>query len=110
MPKTLTIKQLKAQHACANQVALFHKQFGNSTTVTVAKCRKVADLFDWSWAASHLLSFPAYADYSAKLTPINADYNAKLASINADYNAKLAPIYADYYAKLAPIYADYDAK
>ncbi len=40
-----------------------------------------------------------YADYKAKLAPLDADYDAKLAPLDADYDAKLAPLYADYWAK-----------
>ena len=36
-----------------------------------------------------------YADYEAKLAPLDADYQAKRATPYADYQAKLAPLYAD---------------
>ena len=40
-----------------------------------------------------------YADYRAKLAPIDADYRAKLAPIDADWEAKRAQIDANYRVK-----------
>ena len=57
----LKLSQLKG--ACSNQRALFRKHFGTGGEVTLAKVEAVADLFDWDWAASHLLSPPAKAEY-----------------------------------------------
>ena len=51
-----------------------------------------------------------YADYQAKLAPLDADYKAKRAPLYADYEAKLATLDADYEAKRATLYADYQAK
>jgi hypothetical protein len=51
-----------------------------------------------------------YADYQAKLAPLDADYQAKRDLLYDDYSAKLAPLDADYQAKLAPLDADYEAK
>ena len=74
MTNTLTIKDLRAADACEKQVKLFEQHFGDGGTVTLAKVRKVASLFDWNWAARYLLSPARRAEYERIVAPALAEY------------------------------------
>jgi hypothetical protein len=106
----ITVRKLKSLGACTSQVNLFEEIFGQSVELTEAVVKEHGAKFDTNWLASKVLTSTQYADYEAKLAPLDADYQAKLAPLDADYKAKLAPLDADYKAKLALLYADYDAK
>ena len=60
----LYARDLQAAKACPEQVALFRAHFGDGGTVTLAKVRKVAGLFNWDWAARFLLSPASRAEYA----------------------------------------------
>ena len=62
MPKTIKLSQLG--EACYQQRTLFKEKFGDEVKVSVALARRVAKDFDWDWAADHLLSAPALAEYN----------------------------------------------
>lgn len=66
---TITLDDLRAKGACADQAAEFERLFGQSVTVTVAKARKVAQVFDWNWAADAFLKAPALAEYARATAP-----------------------------------------
>ena len=80
MTNTLTIKDLRVAGACADQVKLFEQHFGDGGTVTLAKVRKVASLFNWNWAALHLLSPAGRAEYNRVSAPAWAEYERIVAS------------------------------
>ena len=61
MPKTINLSQLG--EACYRQRILFKEKFGDEVKVSVALARGVAKDFNWDWAAAHLLSAPALAEY-----------------------------------------------
>jgi hypothetical protein len=67
MPRELTLAALKARGACADQRVLFRKLFGRSVLVTPELCAKHAQVFNFHWAARHLLSAPAQAEYERVL-------------------------------------------
>jgi hypothetical protein len=54
MSAIFTKQMLIDANACSGQVAEFERLFGDSVVVTVAKARKVADVFDWNFAAQFL--------------------------------------------------------
>jgi len=54
--RKITAAQLVRLMACHGQVTRFRKLFGTSATVTEARCRKYAAVFDWGWATSNLLT------------------------------------------------------
>ena len=108
MTNTLTIKDLRAADACEKQVKLFEQHFGDGGTVTLAKVRKVASLFDWNWAALHLLSPAGRAEYNRATAPALAEYNRAIAPAWAEYNRAIAPALAEYNRAIAPAWAEYD--
>ena len=66
---TITLKQLRRAGACEPQVKLFKDTFGESAEVTLENALKMADKFDWTWAANNLLPAPAGKAYSQALAP-----------------------------------------
>ena len=121
MSRTLTLQTLIDEHACLSQAELFSNTFGDSVEVTPELCLSVADKFDWDWAARHLLSSVARADYvrateacaddyDRVTAPAWADYVRATASAQADYNRATAPAWADYGRVMASAPASYTAR
>jgi hypothetical protein len=61
--RILHLKTLQELDACADQVRLFRKCFGESIRVTKALCVKVAQDFNFDWAAQNLLTPAAWAEH-----------------------------------------------
>ena len=61
--KKITARKLKLLGACQEQVDNFKELFPSGTVVTVELCVLHAQTFNWNWAAQHLLSAPAWAEY-----------------------------------------------
>ena len=59
----ITSELLKSKGACLESIALFVKLGGNKLELTEELCIEHASKFDWCWAARHLLSASAKADY-----------------------------------------------
>ena len=76
----LTANDLEKAHACQLQIRLFREHFGDGGTVTLAKVRKVAALFNWDWAAQHLLSPKSRAEYKRATAPALAKHDRARAS------------------------------
>ena len=108
MTNTLTIKDLRAADACEKQVKLFEQHFGDGGTVTLAKVRKVASLFDWNWAARYLLSPARRAEYERIVAPALAKYERVGVSATAEYERIVAPAWAEYERIVAPAWAEYE--
>ena len=108
----IAVKQLRALGACAEQVEMFECLFGASVEVTEALCVKHAQDFGvgaWDWAAGHLLSPSALAEYDAATAPARATYEAARAPARAEYDAARATAWATYEAATATTWAEYDA-
>ena len=93
----ITVKQLRDLGACAEQVEMFECLFGASVEVTEALCVKHAQDFGvgaWDWAAGHLLSPSARAEYEAAVAPARAEYEAARAPAWAEYGAARARAFA----------------
>ena len=75
----ITLKMLKVEGACHDQVALFRQHFGRSVEVTREACLAVALVFDWDWAAIHLLSGSAREAYEVTKVPAWEAYKATIA-------------------------------
>ena len=92
----LTANDLVKAKACRSQIDLFREHFGDGGTVTLAKVRKVAHLFDWGWAAQHLLSEASYAEYERATASASAEYQRAKASASAEYERAKASVWAEY--------------
>ncbi len=76
--KKITVKQLIKLKACENQVKVFKKLFGDSTTVTVKKCVKYACKFDWDWAAKYMLSAKLWRKYDRQKNLLLKKYDRQI--------------------------------
>jgi len=104
----IAVKQLRALGACAEQVEMFECLFGASVEVTEALCVKHAQDFGvgaWDWAAGHLLSPSAWAEYKAATATALATYEAARAPARATYEAARATAWAEYEAARARAFA-----
>ena len=108
MTNTLTIKDLRVAGACEKQVKLFEQHFGDGGTVTLAKVRKVASLFDWNWAALHLLSRAGRAEYKRATAPARAEYERVRDSAWAEYYRVRASAWAEYDRVRASAWDEYE--
>ena len=106
--RILHLKTLTDQGACDEQVELFRKRFGESVRVTDTLCIKVAQDFDFSWAARHLLSDSVLADYERVKAAARADYDRVTVAALADYRRVKAAVLADYRRVKAAVLADYE--
>ena len=71
----ITLAMLRQHNACADQVALFQQHFGTEVEITESVCVAVAPLFDWEWAARHLLTAPAQDAYDKATASAQDAYN-----------------------------------
>src|ERR1700678_1898877 len=94
----ITAQLLEDHSACSAQVELFIKHFPEGATVTLDRCREVAQIFNWDWAAEHLLTAPALAAY----------YKARAAALAAYYKARAAAAWAAYCEARAPAWTAYN--
>jgi cell division septum initiation protein DivIVA len=107
MNAPFTIQQLIDASACSGQVARFKVTFPSGTVnVTVAKARKVAALFDWSFGI-RFLDAEGRAEYARQNAPIWAEYERQNAAIRAEYERQNAAMWAEYDRQRAPIRAEY---
>lgn len=68
--KRITLHQLRLARACPEQIAEFERRFGDSIEVTEEACLAVADVFDWFWAAAHLLSVDSLRSYNRDMAAL----------------------------------------
>ena len=85
MTAIVTYRQLIEAGACRHQRKLFKDKFGARVEITPELCQAFAQDFDWDWAAEHLLSASARADYKRATAPAWADYKRAMATALADY-------------------------
>jgi hypothetical protein len=105
--RTLTLKTLIDKGACDAQVELFRAKFGESVRVTQRLCVSVVDAFDWNWAARHLLSAPALAEYRRVKAAAWAEYRRVKAAAPAEYGRVAAAAWAEYRRVTAAAPAEY---
>ena len=105
MTKPIVTKQMLIDaKARTSQVDLFEKTFGDSVVVTVKRAEKVAQLFQWEWAAQ-LLDAQGRAEYSRVEAPAWAEYKRVIAPAWAEYERVGAPAWAEYNRAIASEWA-----
>ena len=87
---TITLKQLRRKGACEPQVQLFKTTFGQSAEVTIETALKMADKFDWTWAAKKLLPAPAWKAFSEARAQAWKAYEEATATAEKAYEETLA--------------------
>ncbi len=107
MIKPIITKQMLIDaDACSDQVDLFEEIFGDSVVVTVKRAEKVAQLFQWGWAAQ-LLDAQGRAEYSRVEAPALAEYKRVEAAARAQYKRVIATAWAELDRVIAPAWAEY---
>ena len=107
MKAIIAAAQLESVNACDDQVELFRKTFGESAVVTVAKARKVAELFDWGFAA-RLLDSEGAAEYQRVKGPARAEYQRVQGEAWAEYQRVIGEAWAEYERVELPAWAEYE--
>ena len=77
---------LKRLGACKAQREKFAELFPRGVVVTEALCVEHAQEFNWDWAANHLLSPEAWAEYNRVRALAWAEYNRVMAPAKAEYD------------------------
>ena len=95
--RILHLKTLQELGACANQVELFRKRFGKSVRVTKALCVKVAQDFNFDWAAQNLLTPKEWAEFERAVAAAWAEYKRAVAPAWAEYQRVVASAFAKGY-------------
>ena len=104
----LYARDLQAAKACPEQVALFQAHFGDGGTVTLAKVRKVALLFNWDWAARFLLSPASWAEYERVKVLARAEYDSVTVPAWVKYKRVMASALAERERVTVPAWAQYE--
>jgi Rps23 Pro-64 3,4-dihydroxylase Tpa1-like proline 4-hydroxylase len=84
--RTVSLKTLVRLEACSSQRELFEKHFGKSVRVTSGLCVRVANKFDWDWAAQHLISSQALVEYNRARDQARDEYNRARDQARDEYN------------------------
>src|SRR3990167_8874433 len=105
--RTLTLLQLQGQGACSEYLEKFRTVYGDQVEITVVLCVEQAAQWDWDWAAIHLLTAPARAEYERVEAPAWAEYQRVTAPARAEYERVEAPAWAEYQRVTAPALAEY---
>ena len=100
----VTVKWLKKEKACSEEITKFLSEFGESTRLTRKNLLRAKDL-DLEWFLHHTRP-DLWNDYEAKRQPLLDDYEAKCQLLWDDYLAKCQPLWDDYKAKRANLIAD----
>ena len=105
-PYTLTLAQLRKAGACASELNRLKIIFGISVVITEELCVDHAGDCNWDWAARHLLSRPALAEYNHVTAAAWVEYTRVTAPALAEYNRVTAPARAEYNRVTATAWAN----
>ncbi len=97
MTSTITLTQLEDAGACKEQCDDFVRLFGTEMVVTEALCVEHAMVFDWNWAAEHLLSETALNVYNTVIESILDAYHTAIRSALGDATTRSANAFARAY-------------
>jgi tryptophan-rich sensory protein len=107
MTALFTKQMLIDARACSAQVEAFERLFGDSVNVTVAKARKVADVFDWDFA-TRFLDAEGLAEYERVRGPAWAEYERVVGPAWTEYKRVEGPALAEYERVEGPALAEYE--
>ena len=112
-PAPITAARLESLGACSGQVALFRKHFGEKPApLTKRTVLRFASVFNWEWAARHLLTpaqraaynkaeAPAWEACNKAIAPAWEAYNKASASARGAHNKALASAQEAYRTAIA---------
>jgi|SRR3990167_8442435 len=106
---TVTIEWLREHGACANQLAVARREWGDTIPITAATLERARELqLDVDWWARRWLPAPLRAEYDRQEASLWAEYDRRVAPIWAEYERQRAPLRAEYERQRAPLQAEYD--
>ena len=120
--KTITVKQLKANDACEDQVKLFQETFGDTLELkskdhALKLAKAMVNKFDFDWAAWNLLNdFKAYEEAREPLLKAYEEARAPLYKAHEEaeeplyeaYREDIVPLLKAYMEARAPSYKAYE--
>jgi hypothetical protein len=89
--RLLKLSTLREKRACAKQVRLFRRKFGEQVYVTRARCLEMAQRFDFHWAAYGLLSSRGLKSYQRATASSTLAYGTALLSALQAYERLVGP-------------------
>ena len=106
--RKLTLETLRRKGACLRERQRIRALVGTSVMITEGWCAEHAIDFDWDWAAIHLLSRPALAEYDRVRGPALAEYDRVCAVAWDEYDRGCEPAWAKYGRVCGPAWDEYD--
>ena len=103
---TITLKQLKERGACLEQMFLFKQLFGNEVEVTVKRCVKYYNKFDWVWVAACLLSNELWEEYEKIRQSAYEEYEKIRQSAQEEYEKSIQSAWEEYLKKQARAFGE----
>lgn len=108
MSRIITAELLYRKDACADQVALFEQLFPDGVEPTLELCLEYALVFDWNWAATHLLSSTARKTRDEAEASALEAYDEAVTSALEAYHKAEASAWQAYHKAEAPASKAYD--
>jgi len=110
--KRITTEMLQDKEACRDQVKEFRKRFPNGVTFKDTKdakrqCKAVASVFDWDWAARHLLNKPLWGEYWKARRPLYDEYLKAKRPLWDEYEKARQPLWDEYKKAEQPLWDEY---
>lgn len=94
---TVTIEWLCEHGACANQLAVARREWGDTIPITAATLERARELqLDVDWWARRWLPAPLRAEYDRQEASLWAEYERQAALLRAEYERQAAPLRAEY--------------
>jgi len=94
--RKVTSSLLRQKGACVEQIHLFVALGGDDRELTEALCIEHAEKFEWSWAACHLLSPKARAEYCRVIQPAEVEYGRIQKLARTEFDSAEQPAWAEY--------------
>ena len=105
----IALSLLESKGACVGSLATFRELFGDtSPELTDENALKYADKFDWTWAASNLLTVDNKVEFEKVRAAALAEYEKVCAAALAEYEKLRAAAKAEYEKIRAPALAEYE--
>ena len=107
----ITTEWLRKKRACAEQVAIFDREWPDGAELTPQNVdRAVALGLTVDWLLSYVLIGAKRQRYYAEVTPILEHCKAEVAPFWERYKAEVTPIWERYYAEVTSLWERYDAE
>lgn len=117
--RTVTRFMLESVNACWHQLDEFQGRFGDKVKVTRKMCESVAQIFDWNYAGTRLLSHEGTRKFARDRAPFQKQFDYHSALLLKDLESKRAPLrerfeyertmlHSEYKPRIAALWDEYD--